>query len=399
MLFEFFIEFWTFSLRTELILLPITVVFSFLYALASKEKKYKSAKSFFEVLLAIWASILIVHALYNTICYPEKFFNWDSLKELTLPVILLILNLPVVYGLALYSGYEQLFIKIKTGAKGKGKMKLHILKFAGISLPRVSAIRRHLHRTLHISMNADGLRSNLKWLDKHLSMQIGENYMKRANFYIISCLISAIASIFGLVLANSAVPLKDIITLNFVLDIPRIKEIFTYILSVSLVFSIALLLCAIGFRMKKNEEISQIKKYAIFEFLFSLKRQKEQLQDYPPIDDPISLFVNYMQIARELQEACTKALEVYGNLLTTWEQESIDSLRTSAVALLTNVATSGRELPDHDIASFCEFYNEKVKASQYNEKFNSFTSILTRDAQKYAQRVEISYEDFKQYYT
>lgn len=70
-------------------------------------------------------------------------------------------------------------------------------------------------------------------------------------------------------MANSAVPLKDIITLNFVLNIPRIKEIFTYILSVSLVFSIALLLCAIGFRMKKNEEISQIKKYAIFEFPYS----------------------------------------------------------------------------------------------------------------------------------
>lgn len=132
--------------------------------------------------------------------------------------------------------------------------------------------------------------------------------------------------------------------------------------------------------------------------LILIKRQKEQLKDYPPIDDPISLFVNYMQIARELQDACTKALEIYGNLLTTWEQESIESLRTSARTLLTNVATSGKEFPGHDITSFCDFYNKKVKTSQYNENFNSFTSMLARDAQKYAQRVEISYEDFKQYY-
>jgi len=123
-LFEFFIGFWTFSLRTELTLIPITVVFSFLYALASREKQHKPAKSFFEMLLGIWAIILIGYAIYSTVLYPERFFNWDTIKELTLPVILLVFNLPVVYGLALYSGYEQLFIKIKNGAKDKWKMKL-----------------------------------------------------------------------------------------------------------------------------------------------------------------------------------------------------------------------------------------------------------------------------------
>lgn len=61
-LFQFFIEFWTFSLRTELILIPVTVVFSFLYALASREKQHKPAKAAFEVLLTIWAIILTVYS-------------------------------------------------------------------------------------------------------------------------------------------------------------------------------------------------------------------------------------------------------------------------------------------------------------------------------------------------
>lgn len=397
-LFEFFIEFWTFSLRTELILVPITFGFSFLYALASMEKQHKLAKSFFEVLFTIWGVILIGYAICSTAHSPSIFFNGETLKALTLPVILLILNLPVVYGLALYSGYEQIFIKIKKGAKEKWKMKLQILQFAGLSLPRVSAMRRNLQTTIHISLNAEDMRKNLKKLEYHLAMQIGENYMKRANYYMWVCILSAIASLGGLILANSDVSIKDIIAFNFVLDIHRIKEILTYILSVSLVFSVALLLYAIGFRKKKNEEITQIKKYAIFEFLFALKRQKFQLQEYPPIDDPVSVFVNYMQIAYELKEACTKVLDVYGNLLNAWERESIELLRTSTIGLLTNATIGGGDFSKYDVNSFCEYYRLRSTASKSNEKYNAFTDPLKRDIEKYAKRIEATYEDFKRYY-
>ena len=222
--------------------------------------------------------------------------------------------------------------------------------------------------------------------------------MKRAKFYVGACITAAVGSLVGLVLANSEVSIKDLITLNFVLDIPRIKEILTYIFSVSLVFSIALLFYSIGFRKRKNEEITQIKKYAVFEFLFVLKKQKAQLQEYPPIDDPVSLFINYLQIAYELKEACTKALDVYGNLLNNWERESIELLQTSATGLLTNATIGGGNFTDFDIDSFCEYYKGKVKAMQHGANFNAFTSMLKSDAEKYTKRIESTYEDFKRYY-
>ena len=222
--------------------------------------------------------------------------------------------------------------------------------------------------------------------------------MKRAKFYVGVCITAAAGSLIGLALANSQVSIKDIITLNFVLDIPRIKEILTYIFSVSLVFSIALLFYSIGFRKRKNEEITQIKKYAVFEFLFVLKKQKAQLQEYPPIDDPVSLFINYLQIAYELKEACTKALDVYGNLLSNWERESIELLQTSAMGLLTNATIGGGNFTDFDIDSFCEYYRGKVKTMQHGANFNAFTSMLKSDAEKYTKRIESTYEDFKRYY-
>ena len=329
---------------------------------------------------------------------PKAFFNWETLKSLLLPILLLILNLPVVYGLAVYSGYEQLFIRIKNGAKDKWKMKFQIIRFAGISLPRVSAIRRNIQRTILVSLNADDMRRSLNTLENHLAMQIGDNYMKRAKFYVGVCITAAAGSLIGLVLANSQVSIKDIITLNFVLDIPRIKEILTYIFSVSLVFSIALLFYSIGLKKRKNEEITQIKKYAVFEFLFVLKKQKSQLKEYPPIDDPVSLFINYLQIAYELKEACTKALDVYGNLLNNWERESIELLQTSAMGLLTNATIGGGNFTDFDVDSFCEYYRGKVKAMQHGANFNTFTSMLKSDAEKYTKRIESTYEDFKRYY-
>lgn len=132
-LFEFFVGFWTFDLWIELVAILGTVFVSFLCALASGEKKHKPAKTFFDTLLVIWGIIIFIHAVSSTVQDPKAFFNWDTLKSLMLPVLLLVLNLPVVYGLALYSGYEQLFIKIKNGAKDKWKMKFQIVRFAGIS--------------------------------------------------------------------------------------------------------------------------------------------------------------------------------------------------------------------------------------------------------------------------
>lgn len=397
-LFEFLIDFWTFSLIAEIILIPLTVTISFLYALSEKEKKHKPAKNFFNGLITLWGIIIVIYAIYNTISSPETFFNKDVLKSFILPIALLILNMPVVYGLSLYNGYEQLFIRIKDGAKQKLRMKLQLLFFCGINLSKVTAVRKNISNTLFVSLSADDLKENLKKLNHHLSMQIGDNYMKRSNYYLFANIIAVIGSVIGLILTNSDVSIKDLLTFNFSIVVPRMQDILTYIFSVSLVMSIALLIFSIGFRKKKNEEISQVKKYAIFEFLYSLKRQKEQLQEYPPIDEPISLFVNYMVIANDIKISATKVLDAYGNLLNAWERESIESLKFSAIALLSNVTIGDKEFLEYDVTSFCEYYNGKVKTAITNKDFNSFTSPMKIDIEKYSKKIEITFEDFKYYY-
>lgn len=94
---EFFVGFWTFSLITEIILIPLTVLISVLQVLAGQDKKHRSAKRFFDGLLVLWGIILLINAIYSLIHAPNQFLSFDTLKSLLLPLVLLVFNLPVVY--------------------------------------------------------------------------------------------------------------------------------------------------------------------------------------------------------------------------------------------------------------------------------------------------------------
>ena len=66
------------------------------------------------------------------------FFNLSTLQEFLLPLLLLLLNLPVIYGLALYNTYEQVFIRVKGEKDEIIKMKWSIIKFSGVYLSKIT---------------------------------------------------------------------------------------------------------------------------------------------------------------------------------------------------------------------------------------------------------------------
>lgn len=292
----------------EILLVPFLVLISALYAIAEREKKNKPVKNLLQGILILLGITLFIYAIYNLVQFPQEFFSIDTLKAFVLPLILLVLNLPVVYGLALYNFYEQIFIHLKGSAKEKYKMKVNLVLFAGINLHKLSKIRTDMHKTIVISLTNKELKDNLDKLQKELDLQIGDNYMKRSKFYVRICVVALFASVVGLIGVNTEVSIKDLITFNFVLDIVRIKEIFTYIFSTMLVAAMALLVLAIGFQKKRYEEISQIKKFALYEVLVTVKKQEELLMEYSPIEDPVSLFTSYVYNAYEIKKSEYKGL-------------------------------------------------------------------------------------------
>lgn len=395
---EFFVGFWTFSLAVELIVVPATVLISALYVIASRDKKHLSVKRFFEVLFAVWGVVIFFNAISCLCISPDEFFRLNTLKSLLLPLVLLIFNLPVVYGLALYNMYEQVFIRVKGVKHEQRKMKWQVMCFAGLSLSRAAAIRKNLSTTIVFCKNSQQLKRNLLNLSKRLDLRIGDNYMKRSRYYLWACIMGAIISLIGLVGANSNVSLKDLITLNFVLDVHRIKEILTYIFSTALVFSLVLLIYAIGFNKKQREDITQIKKYALYELLCAVKRQETALVEYLPLEEPDKMYDLYVLNAYDVRIACDKVLVAYENLLTTWEQETIKYLQLSAMTVSDDFGIKAENVSKFTKAIFCDYYNTKVRTAPQNEKINTYTNTVKTDLEKYSTRVKQFCEDFKYCY-
>ena len=92
--------------------------------------------------------------------------------------------------------------------------------------------------------------------------------MKRSNFYVLWCIVGLIISLIGIVFSNAAIPIKDIITFNFTLNMLNLKDIISRASIVTFVLCIFCLFFALGLAKRKNEEISQIKIYALHELLF-----------------------------------------------------------------------------------------------------------------------------------
>ncbi len=395
---EFLIGFWTFDLLVEILLVPFLVLISALYAVTEREKKHKPVKNLLQGILALLGIILFIYAIYNLVRFPQDFFSVDTLKVFVLPLILLVLNLPVVYGLALYNIYEQIFIHLKGIAKEKRKMKVRLVFFAGINLHKLSKIRSNMHKTIVISLTNKELKINLDKLQKELDLQIGDNYMKRSKFYVRICAIALFVSVVGLIGVNTEVSIKELITFNFVLDTVRVKEIFTYIFSTMLVVTMTLLVFAIGFKKKRYEEISQIKKFALYEVLVAVKKQEELLMEYPPIEDPVSLFTSYVYNAYEIKKASTKVLEGYGNLLTSWERETMDGLQFKATVFVGNFITGDVEVLPYNVETFKKYFDDKVKNAPKNEKINTFEYGVKRDLEQYVEQIKRFSRDFKVYY-
>ena len=395
---DFFIGFWTFGFMIELMIVPFLFLVSALYAVASSEKKYSSVKSILDVMFVLLGGILLVYAIRCVTSSPETFFNMNTLKSFLLPIVLLFFNLPVIYGLALYNMYEQVFIRIKGEKDEQRKMKWQVLFFAGVNLYRVAAIRKNLPSTIVFCKSSKELEKNLANLSRRLELQIGDNYMKRSHYYLFACIVGGIISLVGLIAVNCNVSLKDIATLKFVFDVHRIKEIMTYIFSTSIVFSIGSLIYAIGFNKKQREDITQIKKYALYELLCSAKRQQNELMEYPPLEEPEKLFDSYVLNAYDIRVSCDKVLVAYENLLTTWEQETVRNLKFSAITVSDDFGIREENVNTYTKAQFCDFYNNKIKTAPQSDKINTYAYTVKRDLEKYSNRVNQFCEEFKYCY-
>lgn len=110
--FEFIVTFYTYSLLTELIIIPLVTFVVGMQVFTEGKKEYASVGRFLTGLLTLFGISLIANATYQLITDFDGFAKLGTLQDFAIPIVLSILLIPFLFLLVIYSSYENAFIRI-----------------------------------------------------------------------------------------------------------------------------------------------------------------------------------------------------------------------------------------------------------------------------------------------
>jgi hypothetical protein len=148
-LLEFIVNLYSFSLFTEIIILPILVFLAMTQAFAEMDEKHKMVSKFLQNVIAVAGLLIFSYSLYKTIVNFDDVLTFQNLVSFLLPSTITVLFIPFVYFLALYSTYEIYFIHLDfmTVKKDKVKeVKKLILRIANINLDKLLRIKKNFEK-------------------------------------------------------------------------------------------------------------------------------------------------------------------------------------------------------------------------------------------------------------
>lgn len=146
---EFIVNFYTFSLLKELVLVPSMIFLATIQAVASTDKKNIQVSKLLGNILSIIGILLIAFIVYKTFTNYQEILTFHTLFSFLLPPFLTVLLIPFLYLLAIYMNYEELFVRINfltNDNKRKQLLKREILLAANINLSRLILISKNLNK-------------------------------------------------------------------------------------------------------------------------------------------------------------------------------------------------------------------------------------------------------------
>lgn len=144
---EFVSNFYTFSLWIEMLTVPLMLLISMLKIVSEKEENNRIVTNLLSTILTICGFSYFGFAIYKTLYNYTDIININNLKTLVLPCLLTFFSLPYFYLVALYSNYEQLFLRIRIMSNDKltqDAIKKQIIFKAKFSIKKVNVLRDKL---------------------------------------------------------------------------------------------------------------------------------------------------------------------------------------------------------------------------------------------------------------
>lgn len=157
-LLEFITNLYVFSLIFELIFVPILFIIGGMLGLSKSNEKYENVRKVLNYTLLIIGIFLISYSFASAIKDFQNFFTIRNLKDLLLPPLLTITFLPFVYGFALLSTYELLFIRLDATLKNRklaNFTKWRIITTSLINLKKLNKFSKNLAPLLIFTSKSD----------------------------------------------------------------------------------------------------------------------------------------------------------------------------------------------------------------------------------------------------
>lgn len=146
---EFVVNLYSFSLFTEIVILPVLVFLAMTQTVAEMDEKHKVVSKFLQNVIALAGLSIFSYSLYKTVINFEAVLTFQNLVSFLLPSTITILFIPFVYFLALYSTYESYFIHLDFMTVKKDKVKETkkiILRIANINLDKLLRIKKNFEK-------------------------------------------------------------------------------------------------------------------------------------------------------------------------------------------------------------------------------------------------------------
>lgn len=109
---EFIANFYSFSLLTEFILIPVMTIIGASQIFSKDKPEYHVVEKLFSNIVFLFGLVVLLYTGYQLYQGFGEFANLTTLKSFLLPIILTIVFLPFLYLIALWSLYETMLFRI-----------------------------------------------------------------------------------------------------------------------------------------------------------------------------------------------------------------------------------------------------------------------------------------------
>lgn len=107
---EYIVNLYTFPLLVEILTFPVLFTLSMASAFGATGSEHRRVGKFADMILAFYVVTVLILSISTV---AGQILTWEGFRAFILPVTLTICLLPYLYGLVLFSGYENLFLRLR----------------------------------------------------------------------------------------------------------------------------------------------------------------------------------------------------------------------------------------------------------------------------------------------